>query len=169
MYRGASPRQLAAAARRAPARLGQLSLSELALLVQTPFALPVMALALRRYGLRRVQSFLGRRRPPGPRNDDAIVRGAEARRLAWIVNVTAAYGPWQANCLERSLVLWWFLHRRGLEGELRIGVRRDERTRALDFHAWIEHDGVVVNDRADIRQRYATFERAVAPAGARFG
>lgn len=90
-----------------------------------------------------------------------------AERLSWCVQVAAAYGPWPANCLQRSVVLCWFMQRRGLPGDLRIGVRKDERG-ALDFHAWVEHDGKVVNDRRDVVVRYAVFEGAITPAGARF-
>ncbi len=110
------------------------------------------------------------RRPLRPRSGpgDEAAKQADAHRLAWCVQVAAAYGPWPANCLQRSVVLWWFLRRRDLESELRIGVRRDPETGALDFHAWLEHDGVVLNDRGDVRERYATFEPAIVPRQATF-
>lgn len=158
-----------AAVRRAPAKLAHLRPGELVLLLEAPLLLPLAALALRRWGLRRVQLRLSRRpirhrwRPV----DDGEAHEA-ARRIAWVVQVTAAYGPWPANCLQRSIVLWWFLRRRGLEGDLRIGVRRDPERGGLDFHAWIEHDGAVINDRRDVRERYATFDRAIVPPGADF-
>jgi hypothetical protein len=162
-------RHLPGAVRRAPGRLGRLSPGEMVLLLQAPIALPLAALALRRYKLRRLQSILGRgpvhRAPPAA----ARARRVEAERLAWVVQVAAAYGPWPANCLQRSLVLWWFLRRQGLSGDLLIGVRRNPATDALDFHAWVEHDGVVINDRRDVRSRYATFDRPIVPTGADFG
>lgn len=95
-----------------------------------------------------------------------------SRRLAWIVEVVARRGPWPANCLQRSVVLWWFLRRRGISSEIRIGVRRRPATasgsQGLDFHAWVELDGVVLNDRSDIRGRFATFDRAIVPADVRW-
>ena len=168
MPRRVVARHVPGAARRAPQRLRSLSAAEFALLVQAPLALPLAALALRRYKLRRLQSILGR--GPAPRRVESppAARHAEAERLAWVVQVAAAYGPWPANCLQRSLVLWWFLRRRGLTGDLRIGVRRDPATQRLDFHAWVEHEGVVVNDRRDIRSRYATFDQPIFPAAAAF-
>jgi hypothetical protein len=136
------------------------------MLIQTPLALPLVALGLRRYGLRRVQTMLspGRERPR-PGNSPIA---AEIERLAWIVKIAAMYGPWPANCLQRSVVLWWYLRRRGHDADLRIGVRRDRQTGALDFHAWIEHQGAVINDRSDIRENYATFDQAIAPRDAAF-
>lgn len=138
------------------------------LLAQAPVALPLVALGLRRWGLGRVQSVLGRRRSHGRGGDDPAARLRSAKRLAWIVQAAAAYGPWPANCLQRSVVLWWYLRRRGIDGELRIGVRRDPETRELTFHAWIEHGGIVLNDDPEIRRRYVTFERAIAPRNGSF-
>ena len=158
---------LPGAIRRSPRRLRQLTLAERLILVQTPLLLPLAALALRWFGLRRVQGWLAIRPFSRPASV-AARRPAEAARLAWIVKVSAMYGPWPANCLQRSLVLWWFLRRRGLEADLRIGVRRDRDSGLLDFHAWIEHGRAAINDRPDVRERYATFDRAIAPRQARF-
>lgn len=153
---------------RAPARLRGLPLRDLALLVQAPVLLPMTALALRRYGLLRVQEWVVRLPRRRPSVSEQVARRAEAGRLAWIVQVSAAYGPWPANCLQRSLLLWALLYRRGLRGDLRIGVRRDRESGGLRFHAWIEHDGLVLNDRRDIRDEYATFDRPVVPREAHF-
>jgi hypothetical protein len=167
MRRGEVAPHLPGAIRRSPRRLRDLTLSERLILAQTPLLLPLAALALRRSGLRRVQSRLTGHPFSRPRTI-AARRPAEAARLAWIVKVSAMYGPWRANCLQRSLVLWWYLRRRGLDADLRIGVRRDRQSGLLDFHAWIEHAGKVINDRPEVRERYATFDQAIAPPQARF-
>jgi hypothetical protein len=91
-----------------------------------------------------------------------------ARRAAWVVYAGSAYGPWPANCLQRSVVLWWFLRRRGLDGQLRIGVRRDPQLQKLTFHAWVEYDDVVLNDAIDVRERYVVFDRPIAPRNGSF-
>lgn len=162
-------RNLPGALARAPQRLRLLRRGELGLLLQAPLLLPVAAMALRRWGLRRVQGAVARRPLRSDKaDDDPAARQAAAERLGWCVQVAAAYGPWRANCLQRSLVLWWLLRRRGLEGDLRIGVRRDPASGVLEFHAWIEYGGFVLNDRRDVRQRYATFDRAIVPDSATF-
>ena len=159
-------RALPGASRRAGRRLRRLTAAEFLLLLQAPLALPLMALRLRRHGLAAVQARYVR---PGAPHD--LVRRPDdherAERISWCVQVAAAYGPWPANCLQRSVVLCWFLRRQRLSGDLRIGVRRIDADR-LDFHAWVEHDGVVINDRRDVRQRYATFDRAIVPSSAHF-
>ena len=131
--------------------------------------LPSMAFTLRRWGLRRVQVRLSRwggsRGNSGGGASDLEV----ARRIAWVVEAAARWGPWPANCLQRSVTLWWFLARRGIDSDLRIGVRRRPGATSggeLDFHAWVEHGGVVLNDSPTIRRRFATFDRAIAPTDA---
>ena len=164
MSRRVPARHALNALRRAPHRLRNLAVGDLVLLVVAPAALPVSALLLSRLGLRRVQGLL----PPGLSAGRQRAAVSEAQRLAWMVKVAAMYGPWPANCLQRSVVLWWYLRIRALDADLRIGVRRDHEHGGLDFHAWVEHDGLVLNDAADVRLRYATFDRAVAPPDATF-
>jgi hypothetical protein len=156
------------AARTRGERLRRLRGRELVRAAQSLLYLPAAAFALDRWGLQKVQERLVRRAPAG---SGPVPAGPasfdEARRLAWVVDGTARRGLWKANCLQRSLVLWWFLLRRGIGSEIRIGVRRRPGAapgaRELDFHAWVECQGLVLNDRADIREHFATFERAIAP------
>lgn len=129
----------------------------------------VAAAALERRGLAPVQEKLASLSPwrPSPLAPHEAVD--EARRLAWIVGVASRRVFRRANCLQRSLTLWWLLRRRGLKGELRIGVRRKlmadpAEEGAVEFHAWVEHAGVVLNDVRDVRDRFATFDRVIIPA-----
>jgi Transglutaminase-like superfamily len=57
-------------------------------------------------------------------------------------------------------VLLWLLNRRGIPARLRIGVRKEEGE--LEAHAWIESGGVVLNDTADVSERYRPFEGDLA-------
>ena len=161
-----------AAARTRKERLRRLRLREVLRGIQALAYLPLAAVVLDRWGLQGAQQRLARRAPGSMaqhvRADPLSLD--EARRLAWVVDGTARRGPWKANCLQRSLVLWWFLLRRGMSSEIRIGVRRRPDApsggRQLDFHAWVEYQGLVLNDRADVREVFATFDRAIVPPGA---
>ena len=42
--------------------------------------------------------------------------------IARMIAVAAAHGPYRANCLKQSLVLWWMLARRDTHSEIRFGV-----------------------------------------------
>lgn len=81
------------------------------------------------------------------------------------VDVAARRGVFRSNCLHRSLTLWWLLRRRGLENELRIGVRKG--SDQMEAHAWVEYAGEVLNDAPAVRQDYVPFASAIVPAGAR--
>ena len=133
----------------------------------------MIAVAVKRAGLRRVQARLQRTFTSSRARLSRDETLEAARRTAWAIGVVAQRGLWPANCLQRSLALWWFLGRRGIPSDLRIGVRRRPRTegdRALDFefHAWVEHTGVVVNDAPNVRALYATFDQVIAPEDARW-
>lgn len=125
------------------------------LLFGSVFALPLIALSIRLFGLKRTRSFMRRgsrdkTREPSP--DDLDL----ARRLARMVDLAAQHGPWPANCLQRSLVLWRHLGRRALPAELRIGVRSARA--GVEAHAWVELWGVVLNDREDIDRHFTPFD-----------
>lgn len=68
------------------------------------------------------------------------------------------YQPW-ANCLKKSLVLWALLRHQGISSELRIGIKRD--TDNFEAHAWVECDGVALNDTLNVRDRFAMFDRTI--------
>jgi hypothetical protein len=55
------------------------------------------------------------------------------------------------------------LNERGVLAEMRIGVGRDSPDETLLFHAWVEVDGQVVNDSAEISARFAPFPGFVPP------
>jgi hypothetical protein len=163
------------AARSRSERLRRLTPRDLLLAGAVSLYLPLAALALDRWGLQGLQKRLigeartrtyGGRCPVGPEDLDA------AHKVAWLVNQVARLGLWRANCLQRSVVLWWLLLRRGIPTEIRIGVRRRPGSpvgsRSLDFHAWVECSSIVLNDRPDIRTLFATFDRAIAPPQVRW-
>ena len=104
--------------------------------------------------LARLDSATGHRRrgPPAPNE-----------RLARIVDRLGQGVPWRTTCLHRSLTLAWMLRERGVPAEMRIGVGKDNAREALLFHAWVEIDGLVVNDSPDVADRFAPFQGFVPP------
>lgn len=115
--------------------------------------LPFFWLALRILGLPRLHTWLHRSliviQPSGSFALDAIRAQAEA------VNIAARHSPFPATCLSRSLLLSWLLRRRNVASKLCIGVRLTHG--ALEAHAWVECDGVPVNDLPDIAAQFASF------------
>lgn len=110
--------------------------------------LPVAAIRLRRAS---VADILSRTRVCG---DPPPAAMAVAHSAARAVNLVAA--RLRATCLTRSLVLHRILARRGIATTLRIGVRNEGN--GLQAHAWVECNGVPVNDTAQGVRGYAPVE-----------
>lgn len=114
--------------------------------------LPVFWVGLYVFGLPRFQVWLQRLSPMRMKKHPYL-----SQIQAWgeAVNIGARLTPFPATCLTRSLLLGWLLQRRGVPSDLRIGVRLKEGT--LDAHAWVECDGVPVNDRPNVASQFAPF------------
>lgn len=125
--------------------------------------LPLTALALRLMGLRRSQRIFLRfvLYNPVRKSDKFEATLTQALNISLLVGLAVRHGVWRANCLQRSLALWWLLRRNGIRSELHIGTRKIGRQ--LDAHAWIEIEGVVLNDSSDVRHRYEPFDREISP------
>jgi hypothetical protein len=78
-------------------------------------------------------------------------------RLSWLVMQAARF--LRVKCLTRSVALARLLASRGVASELRIGVMKD--AGMLNAHAWVEWNGVVLNDRPHCIAQYAAFDRAL--------
>lgn len=141
----------------------QMSAWEQRLFLQSLVLLPLTALGLRLLGLKRFQEWLRRWLPfstVGAKDESA--RLEFAHRAAHAVNRAAYNGAYRANCLQRSVMLWWLLRLRGIDSQLRIGVRKN--ADALEAHAWIEYNGIILNDQAEIVRRYSMFAEDVLGA-----
>jgi transglutaminase superfamily protein len=134
-------------------------------LVLAGLGLPLNAFGVRVFGLQRWMRLVGgmARRPDAGRAPEADMR--RAWQTGRVVAIAARHAPYQGNCLSRSLTLWWLLLGQGIHSDLRIGVARP--AGQFEAHAWIEYQGVVINDQEDVGRRYSTFDRPINSA-ARF-
>ena len=121
--------------------------------------LPLFWLSLRVLGLSRFRALLQTASPP-PVGGILTIRDIQA--LGESVNIAARLTPFPATCLTRSLLLNWMLQRRGVHNDVRIGVHLARGT--LFAHAWVECDGVPVNDRAEIATEFAPFAEVLPAA-----
>ncbi len=132
----------------------KLSGFERKLLLQALFLLPATALALRLFGFKRLRSLPA----PIPNNEttraETRALAEQAQCIARMVRIAATYGFYRANCLVQSLLLGRLLWLRGITSELHIGTRKEENH--FQAHAWIECDGVPLNDSDDVRDNFAT-------------
>lgn len=121
-------------------RFGQLSWRDRGRLLGLAALLPIIDLGLRHRGLRQTQAWLarGQRACPPHRASPAELEDAEG--LARLAAIAGRRGLYANTCLRQALAVQWWLRRRGLSAQLRIGAQRAGDT--LDAHAWVELDGV---------------------------
>ncbi len=134
-----------------------LSARERKVLLVSLVLLPAFWLGLRLAGLQHFQAWLDR----SPVARRAPLRRAEAAALGLAVNRAANHVLGPATCLTRSLLLRWLLRRYGTTSDLRIGVRLEQGE--LVAHAWVEMDGVPLNDLPEVIARFAVFDKPVSP------
>lgn len=123
-------------------RLSQIGGEERTVFLVSLALLPLMAVGLHRFGMARLRAWL-EGHSPQPAVSATLETVTRARRLGRMVNAAARLSPYKANCLKRSLTLWWLLLRRGIASDIRIGVRMGA---GLEAHAWVEIAGSIVND-----------------------
>ena len=139
-------------------KLRSLSLDDYYLLLWASIMLPVVGCRLRLQGFKRVYSQANGQSFRHP----SVLANATGRsvHLGKVVNLVAAKGLYRANCLCRSSVLLRMMQREGIVGELRIGIPEKPDGRPfsiLDAHAWVEYQGVVINDHEDVASKHAVF------------
>ena len=142
--------------RRRLEQLRDLAPWERRMLARLVFLLPAVGASLWLLGFKRTRGMLERLVPPvDPNGPDETLPSESANRIARLVAIAAYHGPYRATCLRQSFTLWWLLRRRGIPAELRIGVRKE--TDNVDAHAWVDHEGVVLNDSPDVSSRFPAF------------
>ncbi|MFI5329492.1 MAG: lasso peptide biosynthesis B2 protein [Desulfobaccales bacterium] len=133
------------------------------MLAQAFLTLPLIAVGLLWPGFRRLHACLVRwQRPAGhPGPEPGAGPWPQACVTARLVRIAARYSLIRLNCLPKSLALWWLLHRQGIGSDLRIGVTPKEGR--LEAHAWVEFQGVPLNDQDDVHERFAPFHETITP------
>lgn len=117
----------------------------------------VLAVALSWLGFQRLYSRLERWSPDrGHATESEAEIRSRVEVSALLLRGAAAWSLFRPTCLQRSLTLWWLLRRQGVASELRLGVRLEEGR--FEAHAWVERQGLVLNDRPDIAQVFAPFD-----------
>ena len=116
------------------------------MLIWALLTLPVVALLLKRKGFRKTERVLARlSREPVSATEDA----QRVRRVARMVSVAAVKGPYNAQCLEQAITLWWMLGLLGVVSTIRLGIYKLEDK--IEAHAWVIHDDeVVIGERQEL-------------------
>jgi hypothetical protein len=128
------------------------------LFLRAAVLLPVVALSLRWRGFRTTQAALQRFLSNVNLDQDSARVSERAALTAHMVNAADRHGLAHSSCLAKSLALWWLLGRQGIASHLRIGIRKENEK--LEAHAWVERDGVALNEPDEHHRHYAAFDAA---------
>jgi len=134
------------------------------LILRAAMILPLTEIGLRLFGFRRWKELIEKFSLPASRLEPLSkdFQREVALRAVRAVRSVERHDPTNPNCLERSMTLWWLLRRKGIEGELHIGARKQGAR--FEAHAWVELGGQVLNDIPDIHKHYARFDAPIAAA-----
>jgi len=128
--------------------------------------LPLISVSLRLRGFRATQSSLQKRLPEAAWRLTSQSSGPQAAWTALTARMVraAAHRTWGTpQCLEQSLALWWLLGRQGISTSVRIGTRKTGEK--FEAHAWVECDGVALNEAEESHKHFAAFDEAFPMLG----
>ena len=128
------------------------------LFLRATVLLPLVAVSLRWRGFRATQATLQRSLLNDNQEREAALVTKSAAMIAHMVNAADRHGLVHPSCLAKSLTLWWLLARQGISSHLRIGIRKKEEK--FEAHAWVERDGIALNEPDEHHHHYAAFEAA---------
>ena len=123
--------------------------------------LPAISLSLKVRGFQATQQTLQNFSIPSKkekRSGPGVPDGERVNLAARMVNAAARYALGRASCLEKSLALWWLLRQEGIASSVRIGARKSDGK--FEAHAWVECEGVALNEPQQQHRHYATFDAA---------
>jgi hypothetical protein len=136
-----------------------LSPSERRLFVQSLLLLPLVHLALLLLGFARLRQVMERWAPLNNRTLSETEALQHAQEITRMVSIAAQHGLYRATCLRKSLLVWWFLRGEGIPSRLCFGVRILDHK--LEAHAWVEWDGRIINDSANVREQYQSLHNGL--------
>ena len=83
-------------------------------------------------------------------------------RFNRLVEIASHNHLYKITCLRQALVLQWLLRRRGLETDLKIGVRKEDDL--LAAHAWVEYKGTFIGQsQGQLARSHAVLDPRTQP------
>ncbi|HEX8765735.1 MAG TPA: lasso peptide biosynthesis B2 protein [Candidatus Acidoferrum sp.] len=122
--------------------------------------LPLVGLSLKLRGFAGTRSTLRKTVSPTAPQIVSDPLHQQIALTAHMVNAADRHGLVHPSCLVKSLTLWWLLGRQGITSQLRVGVRKESGN--LEAHAWVEREGMALNEPEERHRHYAAFDAALA-------
>jgi hypothetical protein len=119
--------------------------------------LPLVMVLLRLRGFGKTQEWLQARLQ---RAHPVLPKSATSKEIVEntcrMVRAAVHYAMPRAGCLEQSLTLWYLLSAQRIPASVRIGIPKQ--TEPFEAHAWVEHEGVALNQLEEIHKHYIPFD-----------
>jgi hypothetical protein len=130
------------------------------LFLRAAVMLPLVGLSLRLRGFEATRATLRKTvsQATPPLTSDSVKK--QIALAAHMVNAADRHGLVHPSCLVKSLTLWWLLGRQGITSQLCVGVRKQGGN--LEAHAWVEREGMALNEPEERHCHYAAFDAALA-------
>lgn len=122
--------------------------------------LPLVGFSLKFRGFEATRYTLKKRLSYAARQGDSDSLSKRIALTAHMVNAADRHGLVHPSCLVKSLTLWWLLGRQGITSQLRVGVRKEGGS--FEAHAWVEREGMALNEPEERHCHYAAFDAALA-------
>jgi hypothetical protein len=130
------------------------------LFLRAAVMLPVVGLSLKLRGFEATRSALQKRVSHAAPQTDSDFLSKQIALTAHMVNAADRHGFVHPSCLVKSLTLWWLLGWQGITSQLRVGIRKEGGN--LEAHAWVEREGIALNEPEERHHHYAAFDAALA-------
>jgi Transglutaminase-like superfamily len=143
------------------AQLLRLGASDLLRLARFKWQIVLLRVALRWFPITKIETWCELNAPFVESAQSGRFDRTPMLRCVRLVDIAAHHGVIKGSCLVRSIVLKRALAEFGTLSELRIGIHKNSQTE-FAAHAWLEVNGVPINDRADIREHFAAFDKKVS-------
>jgi len=141
-------------------RFSALQRTAQALFLRALLMLPLVGLSLKLRGFEATRATLRKTLSPTMSRMDPDPLNKQITLTAHMVNAADRHGLLHPSCLVKSLTLWWLLGRQGISSQLRVGIRKDGGN--LKAHAWVEREGIALNEPEERHHHYAAFDAVLA-------
>jgi hypothetical protein len=117
---------------------------------------PLVELGVRTIGFKRVFNLLNRF---PEKTSDATEKTKLFNKHGFHMHLFQRNFPYLGRCLARSLTAWFLLKKKGIETELKFGMKKENGE--LLAHAWIEYEGVPLRTDSTAHNEYVAFTDSV--------
>jgi len=137
-------------------RFSALERTAQALFLRAVLMLPLIGLSLKLRGFDATRTTLRKTLSQETPQTDADSLKKQIALTAHMVNAADRHGMVHPSCLVKSLTLWWLLGRQEISSQLRVGIRKEGEK--LEAHAWVEREGMALNEPEEQHHHYAAFD-----------